>query len=262
MKSLFRLSQAHLNLLEICPPQFQKIYLEQLILPTNPNQEEKKEWGNLFHLLMQQKELNLPVELLLKENIELKNSLETLIEKSSEILNYQEIINRQAEHYLSLNYHDYLLTVIYDLLITYKNQAIIFDWKTYALTKKVNEKLEKNWQTKLYLYVLAETSNYKPEDISITYWFIQSPNQIQHYTIKYNSKKHKQTQQDLNKILVKLNQWLDDYINSNINFPHQSNCEKKSPYYQFLLPFKMSNSNQQNINLLTNIDDIEEVSIN
>lgn len=260
MKAFFHLSQTQLNLLETCPPQFQKKYIEQLISPTNSNEEEKKQWGNLFHLLMQQKELNLPVELLLAENLELKNSLKALIEKSSEILPSETIINRQAEYQLSLNYQGYLLTVIYDLLITYEKKAIIFDWKTY-LQPENPQKLIHNWQTKLYLYVLAETSNYQPEDITMTYWFVKLPNQPQHFTINYNHNLHQQIKQDLTKMLLKLEQYLDDYLNQNINFPHRVDCEKKCPYYQYLLQPEKFNTNQETMNFVIDINDVKEISI-
>jgi hypothetical protein len=51
--------------------------------------------------------------------------------------------------------------------------AQILDWKTYP--KPQNRRwVEQNWQTLLYPYVLAETSDYLPEQISMTYWFVQS----------------------------------------------------------------------------------------
>jgi ATP-dependent exoDNAse (exonuclease V) beta subunit len=59
-----------------------------------------------------------------------------------------------------------LLTVIYDLLIEAEDNAQILDWKTYPQPKEQN-RLAKDWQTRLYLYVLAETSDYLPEQISM-----------------------------------------------------------------------------------------------
>jgi hypothetical protein len=69
---------------------------------------------------------------------------------------------------------NYLLTVIYDLILLESDRAVIFDWKTYL--KPIDaDKLAKNWQTRLYLYVLAETSAYPPDSLSMTYWFVQLP---------------------------------------------------------------------------------------
>ncbi|MFM7904813.1 MAG: PD-(D/E)XK nuclease family protein, partial [Microcystis sp.] len=40
MSNIYRLAQVHLNLLETCPPRFQKVYLEQLNTPADPGQLE------------------------------------------------------------------------------------------------------------------------------------------------------------------------------------------------------------------------------
>jgi len=58
---LLRLSQGHLNLLETCPRKFQHTYLEQLNSPANPEHEERQTLGSRFHLLMQQREMGLPI---------------------------------------------------------------------------------------------------------------------------------------------------------------------------------------------------------
>jgi hypothetical protein len=63
--SKLRLSQGQLNLLETCPRKFQHIYLEQLGSPTTPEQQAHQAWGSRFHLLMQQRELGLPIEALM-----------------------------------------------------------------------------------------------------------------------------------------------------------------------------------------------------
>ncbi len=258
MKSCLRLSQGQLNLLQTCPPQFQKIYLEQLASPSHPEQEEKKQWGTLFHQLMQQLALGLPIDSLLAQNPELQHSLQALVAATSEIWSSEAVIWRDAEHYRTLNYQDYLLTVVYDLLVTYENRAVIFDWKTY-LQPENPHKLAKNWQTRLYLYVLAETSNYQPEDISLTYWFVKLPSQPQNITFNYNLQLHQQTHQDLTNILNKLEQWLEGYVNDNLDFPHNYNCENNCPYYQYLSTYKYKNKDSDNLIHLTSIDNIEEI---
>jgi hypothetical protein len=260
MKSCLRLSQGQLNLLETCPPQFQKIYLEQLASPSNPEQEEKKQWGTLFHLLMQQLELGLPIDSLLAQNPELQHSLKALVASTSEIWPSERVIWREAEHYRTLTYQGYLLTVVYDLLVTYENKAVIFDWKTY-LQPENPDKLAKNWQTRLYLYVLAETSNYRPENISLTYWFVKLPTEPQRITFNYNLQLHQQTHQDLSKILNTLERWLKEYIDDSLDFPHRSNCENTCPYYQSLLAFEDNKQSLKSLNNLTSIEDIEEICL-
>jgi hypothetical protein len=260
MESCFRISQGCLNLLATCPPKFQKVYLEKLVSPPSPEQEQKTQWGSLFHLFMQQINLGLPLDSLLIENQELRNSVQALMAETSKIWQSKNPISREAEHYRSINYQGYLLTVIFDLLVCYKEKAIIFDWKTY-LQPENSQKLAKNWQTRLYLYVLAETSNYQPEDISMTYWFVKLPQKPISLTFNYNSEKHQQTEKDLSNLLQKLNKYLDEYLNQNKPFPHVNNCANNCPYYNQFLNLDNNQLNYTNINSLISIDDIEEINI-
>ena len=253
--SLIRLSQGHLNLLATCPPKFQQIYLEQLYSPPSPEQQEKQTWGTRFHLLMQQRELGLPLEPLLAEEPELHNSLAALIQAAPEILQTTSKDNREAEHSRILIFNNYLLTVIYDLLIFGESQAKILDWKTYLKPQK-KKYLAENWQTRLYLYVLAETSHYLPEQISFTYWFVKLPHQPQSLTFTYNSQQHQQTKQDLKDLLDRLDIWLDNYHSSGISFPHRADCELNCPYYRFFLKDRESQSK-----IPKSITEIEEISI-
>ena len=180
-----RLSQGQLNLLERCPRQFQHTYLDLFGSPTTAEQQARQAWGSRFHLLMQQRELGLPIESLVREDLQLQHWMNAFATAAPEILNNLEPntnnIFRESEHYRTLQVQDYLLSVIYDLLIADDRQAQIFDWKTNPKLPKKSQ-LEKNWQTRLYLYVLAETSDYLPEQLSMTYWYVSSPVETLHVT--------------------------------------------------------------------------------
>lgn len=211
----YRLSQQHLNLLTSCPRKFQHLYLDNLNVPTKPEEQERLTWGSQFHLLMQQRELGLPIESLIADNQEMQQCFDTFLQAAPEILtptNQNDLILRQAEHTRSINFNGYILTVIYDLLIADFQQVQIFDWKTYSHPQN-RQKLAKNWQTRLYLYTLVESSKYLPETVSMTYWFIQPKNQELPYNLNffYNQKDHEQTQQDLSQILEQLSDWLKSY---------------------------------------------------
>ncbi|OKH25798.1 PD-(D/E)XK nuclease family protein [Chroogloeocystis siderophila] len=207
-----RLSQGQLNLLERCPRQFQHTYLEQLASPASLEQQERLMWGSRFHLLMQQRELGLPIASLVREDTQLQRWISSLASVAPDILT-PDIASqafRESEHCRTLQVQDYLLTVIYDLLIADDRQAQILDWKTYP--KPQNRRaLQQNWQTRLYLYVLAETSEYVPEQLSMTYWFIQSEDQPQSLKFTYNNVQHEKTAQQLNDLLSQLTQWLQRY---------------------------------------------------
>ena len=254
---LVRLSQSHLNLLSICPPKFQQVYLDCLGSIPDPKQQESMQWGNHFHLLMQQRELGLPIESLLANDSELNSSVKDLIEAAIEILQPKDNLWREAEHCRTLGYGNFVLTVIYDLLVAQPNKAIILDWKTYRKPQKRNS-LANNWQTRLYLYVLAETSEYIPEQIQMTYWFVKSgkPTSV---TFDYSQTLHQQTEQDLDSILTQLETWLRNYQQHQIDLPHKPDCQLKCPYYEFL---GEENTLQiQHQELVKAIAEIDEISI-
>jgi hypothetical protein len=255
------LSQGQLNLLEICPPQFQKVYLERLGNSWDLEKEKKRQWGSQFHLLMQQFQLGIITDSFLDNiNPELCQSFQALIRKTADIWHSKDIISKEAEHRRMISHNNYILTVIYDLLVCYKDKAIIYDWKTYLQPEKA-ENLANNWQTKLYLYVLAETSPYQPEDICFTYWFVKLPENPQCLTFNYNQKLHQKTKQDLNKVLAQLQLWLDQYREKQVSFPHKPNCHNSCPYY---LSFYWGANQQKQSNALdwlNNVNNIEEIKI-
>ncbi|MFM2062626.1 MAG: hypothetical protein RLZZ507_2296 [Cyanobacteriota bacterium] len=265
---LFRLSQGHLNLLATCPRKFQHNYLEKLATPTDPKQEEHQISGSRFHLLMQQREIGLPINSFLEADDKLKTWMTDFNETAPEILT-PDINNqtfRESEHYRTLQIENYLLTVVYDLLIADNEKADIFDWKTYQKPQKRND-LAKNWQTKLYMYVLAETSTYLLENISMTYWFVQAKEQPKNIPFHYETKKHRQTEKQLNQLLNKLTNWLDDYENGK-PFP-QVEESKTCDFCQFAKQCDRSANRRYDsktlaataINNLPNLDIIEEVAL-
>ncbi|MBE9034103.1 PD-(D/E)XK nuclease family protein [aff. Roholtiella sp. LEGE 12411] len=268
---LLRLSQGQLNLLEACPRKFQHTYLEKLSSPSDPEHEERQTLGSRFHLLMQQREMGLPIDSFLQVDVQLQRWMSSFANAAPEILTpaINDQTFRESEHYRTLQVQDYLLTVVYDLLIADNQQAQILDWKTYP--KPLNKsKLAHNWQTRLYTYVLAETSEYLPENISMTYWFVQSEGNPQSIKFNYNAVQHEQTARKLNQLLSKLTNWLQRYQN-NEQFPQVVEGSKACNYCQFATRCEReqstaqeSDDNQLSVNgttLLSNLANIQEVSI-
>lgn len=259
---LLRLSQGQLNLLERCPRQFQHTYLEQLNSPSNPEHEEKQTLGSRFHLLMQQQEMGLPIDSFLQADPQLQKWMSAFANAAPEIVT-PTIDNqtlRESEHYRTIQVQDYLLTVIYDLLIADNQQAQILDWKTYPKPPD-KRKLAHNWQTRLYMYVLAETSEYLPENISMTYWFVQSEGRIQNIKFIYNNRQHQQTEKELNQLLNNLTNWLKLYQKGQ-PFPQVIESSKACNYCQFATRCQRTNATENTtIYPLSNIDNIQEVSL-
>ncbi|MDF5726843.1 MAG: PD-(D/E)XK nuclease family protein [Rhizonema sp. PD38] len=267
---LLRLSQGQLNVLERCPRQFQHTYLEQLHSPLDPEHEERQALGSRFHLLMQQREMGLPIDTFLQADPILQSWMSAFACAAPEILTTTLKSDfRESEHYRTLQVQDYLLTVIYDLLIADNQQAQIFDWKTYPKLPN-KRKLEQNWQTRLYLYVLAETSNYLPESISMIYWFVQSEGKPQSIKFCYNTAQHEQTAKRLNRLLNKLTNWLKSYYQGE-QFPQVPESNKACEYCQYTTRCNRSGRNYELMSAvntdygvdttLLNLASIQEVSL-
>lgn len=261
--SLTRLSQGQLNLLETCPRKFQYIYLDQLGSPNSPEQQERIAWGSQFHLLMQQRELGLPIESFLDEHEQFDRAVQALIAAAPEILSSHGSGWREAEHCRTLTIQEYLLTAIYDLVVSDAQQATILDWKTYPQPKHRNQ-LAQNWQTRLYLYLLAETSCYEPEQLSMVYWFVKPPHRPQSLTFAYNRQQHEQTQQDLIGLLTRLRAWTERYHQDGIAFPQVSEVKGECDRCNFASSCRRSRGDREAIiarNWQAAIAEIEEVSL-
>ncbi|TVU53673.1 MAG: PD-(D/E)XK nuclease family protein [Arthrospira sp. PLM2.Bin9] len=216
MTGKLRLSQNHLHLLETCPRKFQETYLDGLVSPITWEEDENMAWGSRFHLLMQQGELGLPIQGFMAEDRELQNCFLALVKAAPEVFspqnNYSSGEFREAEHYRTLGFGDYVLVAIYDLLTATKNEAKIIDWKTNK--RLVNrQKLADNWQTRLYLYLLVETSDYPPEQVSMTYWFVRlrGDEKPQKITFVYDQQQHEKNYRDLTKLCDRLSDYLHQY---------------------------------------------------
>lgn len=206
-----RLSQGHLNLLTACPRKFQHSFIEQLGTADAIAQQERLLQGARFHLVLQQWLLDLPVGSVLAEETQLQQWLMAFQAAAPQILDAEA--QQQPESDRTLEFAGYLLTVRYDLLLLGNHHAKILDWKTYPRPQSARW-LEQNWQTRLYPFVLAETSAYLPEQISMVYWFFQTEEATatpQSLTFQYNTSKHEQTRQELMGLLNQLSHWLNRY---------------------------------------------------
>lgn len=278
-----RLSQSHLSLLDRCPRKFQHVYLDQLVLPLAPEVRSHTEWGNQFHLLMQQQALGLPLHSGPGTLSPVQASVSQFIAAVPHLLMPQAGRVQESEHRRMVEMQDYLLTVVYDLLILEETpstegarpRAEILDWKTYT-KPQTNHWLEASWQTRLYLFVLAETSAYSPEQLSMTYWFIP-PHQSEqaadqpppHVTIRYSTQQHQATHRDLTRVLTHLTQWIEDYQQGK-SFPQVSPEEDLCSDCSFTLRCDRTSLRKSNgrgegdaIDLLNvpSIEEIEEVSL-
>lgn len=211
---MLHLSQGQLTLLETCPRKFQYVFLDQLGFPIAPEQQERLNWGDRFHRLMQQRELGLPIQNLVPDDQPIQRSVEAFVEAAPEVFQSSPNVLRQSEHRRTVQFQGYLLTVIYDLIIWGEQQAQILDWKTYPRPQQ-SRRLAESWQTRLYPFVLTETSHYTPDQISMTYWFVQSWQEPlpkpESCPFVYNAALHQRITQTLAELLSHLTEWLQCY---------------------------------------------------
>ena len=120
------------------------------------------------------------------------------------------------------------------------------------------------------MYVLAETCNYQPENISMTYWFVQSESKPHNIKFSYSSSQHQQTKKKLDRHLKKLTKWLQAYQRGE-QLPQVSegsktciHCQYASRCQRVSANFEQKSSSQDLLgvnNSLLNLANIEEVPL-
>lgn len=210
---MYRLSQGQLTLLEYCPRRFQHSSLDALTEPPSPAKLAAQQWGDRFHLLMQQREMGLPIDTVLAHDAELQACLASLQTTAPSLFDSSGETFRQSEHGRAIALNGYWFTVIYDLLRQWPDRAEIIDWKTYHKPRPWAD-LKQDWQTRLYLYILTETTALEPQQLAMVYWFVRAqhpetgeptPQQVR---IAYSAAGHAQTHQALQSLTHRLTDWL------------------------------------------------------
>ncbi len=258
MLPVLALSQSHLTLLETCPRRFQYIFDQALAVPPSPEGKEAALWGSQFHLLMQQQALGIPIDAMVMANKDMAAKVEALRQKAPHL--FQPTPDeqlRQSEHQRTLAFNGYVFTVIYDLVVLTANSGLIVDWKTY-LKPPSQARLARDWQTRLYLYVLAETSELAPEQVTMAYWFVRHRDRQQQdlppsaYRYVYSLQQHDQTRADLLRLTDRLSN-----LRQRVEFPQTDNLDCCTH-----CPFQIRCQRRDEPDLLVNLDAIDEISLN
>ena len=208
--ALLHLTHTHLDLLDRCPRRLQYTYLDQLTAPVDSTVLERQEWGKRFHLVLQQYQLGLPLQTLLDQQPDLKAAVEGLLTAAPHLFPSpgSDPVGVLSEHQRTWFEQGYGFTVVYDLLRLTPTQAEIIDWKTYQHPPSLGQ-LRRHWQTRLYCYGLVATSDWLPEQITITYWFIPpdpaaTGARPRCLRIPYNQVEHQRTQGELQRLCQRL----------------------------------------------------------
>jgi hypothetical protein len=241
----YPLSQGHLTVFEQCPRRYQYQYVDRLHVPLNPELQLRSDWGSQFHLLMQQQALNLPIAPDFPP--EMARSAQAL---RAAIPEFADVPSRDAEHRrVWSEVAPFLVVTVYDLLIAQRDRAQILDWKTYPKPPQTR-KLEHSWQTLLYPFVLVETSAYVPEQVSMTYWFVQTGREPESWRWEYDTLRHEQVQQRLRPLLTALDQCLQRYDAELTLFPAIA-PEQDHPYCEACPFYEKCKQDSQALNTST-----------
>ncbi|MEI2579891.1 hypothetical protein [Scytonema sp. PRP1] len=179
-----RLNYELLELLEKDTHKFQQYFVE-LKLPLHYcGSTAQQNIGEQFHLLMQQLMMGLPIEPFLAAYPEMADWVSKL----------QLIINipsdsKKCNITLHKLINEHLLIAKYDLVIVNVEKIVIVDWTTerHILQPEI---LENSWKTQLRLFLLTETQEITPDNISIIYYFVNGDDYPTIYQFNYSQEKH------------------------------------------------------------------------
>ncbi|MGK7905933.1 MAG: PD-(D/E)XK nuclease family protein [Synechococcus sp.] len=198
---LQRITQAHLRVLDLEPYRFEGLYLDGVELPTVAGNLAAIERGKQFHQLLQQQEMGLPIQALIEADPDLSRYFQAFASCPPPLIEGQ----RRSEYPLAMPFQGVQLYGIPDLLVEASDRAQIVDWKTYRRSLDLAV-LQSDWQTRLYLFLLAETRNYAPEQLSMLYWFSEQPSQW--VEVSYDADTHAQNGATIRGLLHSLRGWI------------------------------------------------------
>ncbi len=183
----FVFSQSSLQDYFDCPRRFQLRYIEHLTWPaieTEPvmENERRQQAGQLFHRMVQQHLVGLPVEKLSRH----ANSPD-LSRWWQNYLGYEFKLDGYAKYselVLAAPVGPHRLLAKYDLVAIMPGQkAIIFDWKTYHKRPR-DEWMAVRMQTRVYRALLVQAGAYlnsaapiQPGQIEMVYWYADFPSE-------------------------------------------------------------------------------------
>ncbi len=219
MSQSLLLSQGKLEAFLTCQRRFYLRSLRRLPWPAEPLGDESEEAlarGQQFHRVMERHFLGLDITPEEIDDGRVQHWWQAFRTSNLAVPSGQ----RLPEHRLTVPLGGHLLLGRFDLLIVGEQDgqpfAHIFDWKTGRA--RPENKLRQDWQTRLYLALLAEGGgalwaqggngrSLSPDRVSMTYWYAAEPDTPR--TIRYTSAWHTQNWADIQAIVVQIDAALD-----------------------------------------------------
>jgi hypothetical protein len=213
-KSLL-ISQARIVAFLTCRRRFSLRYLEHLPWPDlllEMSQRPAIERGRKFHQLLERYFLGLPVDPAEIQDGQLRQWWRRFADSSMPLPQGR----RLPELRLTVPAGPHFLIGRFDLVIVGNNEnqpfAHVYDWKT-SRPRPVAD-LQKEWQTRLYLAMLAESGSALTEDNSslqaaqttLTYWYVDDP--LEPRTISCSQEQHEQNWSEILELVAKIDSCL------------------------------------------------------
>lgn len=220
MPESLTLSRGQLHAFLECKRQFELRYLRRMPWPQAPLKEEVAtavSRGHQFHQLLERHFLGLPIDAHTLDDNKLRQWWHDFSNSELEIPNGHFGIAQHRrylpEHRLTIPAGNHFLLGRFDLLVIGDEGgrpfAHLFDWKT-SRPRAVAD-LYADWQTRLYLAMLAESGDallpnqrLHADQISMTYWYVKEPDQPR--TIVYDKAKHQDNWAEILQILDDLDE--------------------------------------------------------
>ena len=216
LPSDFVFSQHNLQDYLDCPRRFQLRHLERMAWPAVQSepileQERHMQLGELFHRLVQQHQLGLPVETL-EESAGSDPNLQTWWQAYLRHPQTELPPLRKPEFTLAAQFAGFRLLAKYDLLaVDPGKRAVIVDWKTNR-RRTPTARLRERVQTRLYPFLLALAGAqlngggaWQPDQIEMIYWFTAEPDNPQ--VFPYSEKQYRSDEK-------LLRAWIDAIVRS------------------------------------------------
>lgn len=218
MNETLLLSRGKLTTFLECRRRFQLRYLDGAAWPAAPlaaADEERLGWGQQFHQLAQRHFLGLTIEPATIADRTLRGWWLTFAQFLPNLPHGRNTphIRILPELTLTIPIGRHLLHGRFDLLIIGETDgrpfAHLYDWKTGRQPDETT--LRHDWQTRLYLAMLAEGGQAlwgegqtppSPEQISLTYWYVTAPDKP--HTFVYNQAWHEQNWTEINAIVAQI----------------------------------------------------------
>ncbi len=211
MRTPLLLDRSALAAFEICPRRFQLRYLTKLPWPASPldrSQSQAVERGRQFHRLIERHFLGLPIQAADIADEVVRDWWRRFTQSALAI----PAGDQWPEHRLTIPAGDNFLTGRFDLLVLGERDGEpfvqIFDWKTSRPRSTTN--LEKEWQTRLYMALAAESGTVlstgreplSADRVSLTYWYAGEADQPRE--VNYSKAKHRENWSQIQALVTKI----------------------------------------------------------